>query len=246
MTPGVRARLIVVGAVVLTAVIYVVPQGYYVGYPLMLLSTYAHEMGHGVAAELVGGDFLEFRMYPDASGVARSVGRFGRIATGLIAAGGLVGPAILAAIFFAFTVNGRRARWGLLLFGAATVASVILVVRGWFGLMFISAVGGVSLLLAMKAGELVSQAAVAFLATQLSLSVFSRGDYLFTDVAITGEGTHPSDVAHMAEALFLPYWFWGAVCGLFSLGVLAFGLWLFWRGTAGAARPDKQPVSKVA
>jgi membrane-associated phospholipid phosphatase len=63
-----------------------------------------------------------------------------------------------------------------------------------------------------------------FLAVQLALSVFSRGDYLFTDVARTGEGTFPSDVANMSSALFLPYWFWGALCGAFSVAVLALGL----------------------
>jgi len=37
----------------------------------------------------------------------------------------------------------------------------------------------------------------------------------------------PSDVAQMAENLFLPYWFWGAVCGLFAVAVLVLGLRAF-------------------
>src|SRR5690606_22193015 len=102
------------------------------------------------------------------------------------------------------------------------------------------------LLVAMKAGELVSQGAVAFLATQLALSVFSRGDYLFTDVAVTGEGDHPSGVSHMAEALLLPYWVWGAGGGLVSLLVWLVGLWLCWRGTAEASHGQRLQVSKVA
>ncbi len=73
------------------------------------------------------------------------------------------------------------------------------------------------------------QARPALLAIQLSLSVFSRGDYLFTDVAETAGGTMPSDVARMAEALILPYWFWGGVVGLLSVLVLIIGLWSFLR-----------------
>jgi hypothetical protein len=35
----------------------------------------------------------------------------------------------------------------------------------------------------------------------------------------------------MAEALGGPYWMWGAVCGAFSLLVLALGVWTFLRST---------------
>ena len=55
--PGQRARLFVGLAVVVTVVLYVVPYGEYIGYPLVLMSTLAHEMGHGVAGWLVGGSF---------------------------------------------------------------------------------------------------------------------------------------------------------------------------------------------
>jgi hypothetical protein len=76
----------------------------------------------------------------------------------------------------------------------------------------------------------VSQLALVFLAVQLSLSVYSRGDYLFTDVARMSGGDMPSDVANMASALFLPYWFWGALCGALSVVVLCVGATLFLRG----------------
>ena len=33
----------------------------------------------------------------------------------------------------------------------------------------------------------------------------------------------------MAEALILPYWFWGGVVGLLSVLVLIIGLWSFLR-----------------
>ena len=61
--------------------------------------------------------------------------------------------------------------------------------------------------------------------------VFSRADYLFTDVAHTGAGPAPSDVAYMAEALFLPYWFWGLFCGGLSLAILWAGLHRFVKAT---------------
>ena len=56
-------------------------------------------------------------------------------------------------------------------------------------------------------------------------SVFSRGDYLFKEVANTSLGKMPSDVAQMSSALGGPYWMWGAVCGATSVLILALGLW---------------------
>ena len=52
LKPAERARLVLLATVILTALLYVVPYGRYVAYPLMLLSTLVHEMGHGVAALL--------------------------------------------------------------------------------------------------------------------------------------------------------------------------------------------------
>jgi hypothetical protein len=65
----------------------------------------------------------------------------------------------------------------------------------------------------------------AFFGVQLALSVFSRSDYLWATVARTGAGEMMSDTAQMAAALWLPAWFWGALCGAFSLVVLGVGVW---------------------
>ena len=72
-------------------------------------------------------------------------------------------------------------------------------------------------------------------AVQLALSVFSRADYLFTRVAQTATGPMPSDVARIAEALWLPYWFWGVCCGLLSALVLLVALVAYLRPAVGEA-----------
>jgi hypothetical protein len=235
-----RSRVIVFWAVVVTAVLYVIPYGHYVGYPLLLLSTYVHEMGHGLATEMVGGTFDSFYMHTDGSGLTRSFGTFGRLGSALISAGGLVGPAIMGALFFFLSARPRLARWTLLAFGAGMILSCLWVVNGLFGWLFVGCVGIICVWVAIRATEHVSQAVVAFLATQLAMSVFSRGDYLFTEQARTssGQSFNPSDVAQMAEALFLPYWFWGSLCGLFSVAILVLGLKAFWAATAPKMMKD--------
>ena len=112
----------------------------------------------------------------------------------------------------------------------------LLLVRSFFGWFFVLGLALVALAVAWKAPDWGSQLALSFLSVQLALSVFSRGDYLFTDVAQTQDGAKPSDVANMASALFLPYWFWGAICGLFSVAMLALGTWLFLRGLTAKSK----------
>ena len=204
----------------LTALLYVVPFGEYVAYPLILLSTLAHEMGHGIAAILVGGEFHKFCLYSDASGVAYT-SHDGGIASAVVSAGGLVGPAIVGSILFA---SAHRAKWLFLVIGIGLLLAEFLVVRNGFGLVFVGIVSGLSLYIASLKNRGVQQISAYFLAIQMTMSVFSRGDYLFTPTAKTAQGVMPSDVAHIADALVLPYWFWGAICGLFSIVCLVVGI----------------------
>ena len=214
---------IFLGVVAFSLAMYVVPYGQYVAYPLVLLSTFAHEMGHGVTAILVGGKFVSFEMYSDASGVAHLQLPASRLARAATSAGGLIGPAALAAVLFWLARRPRRARVGLAVLGVLCFVALVLVVRSAFGFLVVSVLGVTCTFLGAKASTRVAQVSLALMAVQLSLAVFSRADYLFTQSA----GTGPSDVAQMADALFLPYWFWGFVCGAFSIFVLVIGVRAF-------------------
>lgn len=219
-----RFQTALVIATVVTVLLYVVPFLYPLSYPFLLLSTLVHEMGHGIAAIVVGGHFNSFTMWFDGSGAANISGNFGRFARAFVAGMGLVGPAIVASIFFMGLKTPRRARMVLASFGIMSLMAILLVVRNLFGVAFVGAIGGLCLWFSLGAAKSYAQTMLAFLGFQLSLSVFSRSDYLFTDVAHTSMGVMPSDVAQMADALWLPYWFFGALCGLFSVFVLFFGL----------------------
>ena len=224
-----QARRALVISIAATLVLYHVPYGRVLGRPLLWLSTWAHELGHCVAAVVAGGRCEALTLYADGSGVAPWSGDIGRLGRAFISAGGLCGPAVAAAVLFVLAGGPRKARAGLLLFAGAMLASGALLVRTPFGLAFVAAFGLACALVAWRASAAVAQPVVAFLAVQLSLSVYSRADYLFVASAHTGAGTFPSDVAQMAENLLLPYWFWGGVCGAFSLATLLVGLWLFLR-----------------
>jgi hypothetical protein len=205
-----------------------VPVAKYLVWPLMLISTLAHELGHGVAAVISGGGFRRFEMYADGSGVAHTA-TDGRLESAFTSAGGLVGPAIAAMVLFAMARSERWARIGLGAVAVGLLLAEVLVVRNLFGFLFVGA-------LALLLGAIVrfgnawwARFSLVFLAVNLAVSVFTRGDYLFTDTAQTGAGTFPSDVAQMSNALFLPYWFWGVLCGAISVAALVAGLWIYLR-----------------
>lgn len=219
-----RGSWVLVSAAFLTFILYLVPFLRPLSYPFLLLSTLVHEMGHGLAAVVFGGHFDSFNMWLNGSGVAKISGNFGRFSQAMVAAFGLVGPAILAAVFFSALKSPRRSKVSLATFGIILLLSILLVVRNWFGLLFVGALAVLCLFFSLGAAKKYAQELTAFLAVQLGLSVFSRSDYLFTDVAQTSMGAMPSDVALMSQALFLPYWFFGALCGLFSIAILYFGL----------------------
>lgn len=226
------ARIALVGAILLTGMLYASAWGRWIAWPLVLLSTYAHELGHGLAALAVGGHFESLQIWADGSGLARHAGPASGWARAAVGAGGLLGPAAMSALFFALAGGPRRARGGLALFGVGTLLVDLLFVRNLFGLVFVGLVGATALLFAWRASTTAAQTALAFLAAQLGLSVFSRGDYLFMEVAHTGGGTHPSDVAQISDALFGPYWLWGLAIGALSVAVLVGGMGLFLRSAS--------------
>jgi len=221
-----------VATVAVTAALYLAPYGHTLAYPLVLLSTLAHELGHGLTAVLIGAHFDAFQLWADGSGMASTRGKGGRLSEGLIAAGGLCGPAFAACVFFVLAKQPVRARIALLFVSVVLTLTLVLVVRNAFGWAFISGVALVCAVAAWKAPAWLAQLTLIFVAVQLSLSVFSRGDYLFTPVAQTSAGNFPSDVSNMAAALFLPYWFWGAACGAISVLALCIGLRSVWRTRA--------------
>ena len=231
-----RARWFLLGSVLVTVALYAVPFGWYVAYPLVLLSTYVHELAHGLAATALGGQFNVLVIYADGSGLASISAPSGPLGVAFVAGAGLVGPAVGGAALLMLASRPTLARVGLA--GCAVLSAVALVwmVRGLFGWLFVGVVAAGCGVTAARGTAQLAQAVVAFLGVQLALSVFSRADYLFTAVAVTSNGPQPSDVTAMAEALWLPYWFWGGLCAVLSVAALVSGGWAFLRLSSGVRR----------
>ena len=232
-----RASRVLYASIGLTVLLYLIPYGHLVAYPLTLFSTLVHELGHGLTALATGGEFHRLSVFANTSGVTSSASGGGDVGQALVAGGGLVGPAILAGVGFLCSGRERGARifMGALALGLAV--TLALFVRNPFGIFFTSGVVLATGWVVVRCTASTAQMSAVFLSVQLALSVFSRGDYLFTESAHTGAGVMPSDVAHMARLLGGPYWMWGILCGLFSVLVLSIGATFFIR------RITPKPVS---
>lgn len=211
-------------ASVATLVVYGVPILGVLAWPLLLVSTFVHELGHGVTALLLGGEFRALSIWPDASGLAVYSGRFGPLQQALVAAGGLLGPPLGAAGLFAAACSPVGARRALALFTALALLGGGLFVRNAFGALFVAGLALALGIAAMRGPARLSQFLTVFLAIQLSLSVFARADYLFMSEAITGNGRVASDTGQIAMALGLPYWFWGGLIAAASTAIVWLGL----------------------
>ncbi|MEL6187224.1 MAG: M50 family metallopeptidase, partial [Myxococcota bacterium] len=186
--------------------------------------TYAHEMGHGLAAVALGGQFESLTLFPDGSGLAAWRGSVGRVGRALVAGGGLMGPSVAGATLLAASRYPRSSRMLLTGIGAGMLLSALLVVQGGFGLAYVGITGAVLVGAGSRLGTRSATFLVQLLGVQLCVALFRDVHYMFSAGGTVGGQTHGSDSAAMAEALFLPYWFWGGLTAVFSALVLYFGL----------------------
>jgi hypothetical protein len=239
-SPRRQAAIVLVGSVAITLAMFLIPSPqntWWLLAPFRWLHIYVHEFGHGIAALLAGGEFAKFEMYT-YSGLAYTR-TSGDLAVAFVCAGGLCGPAVVGGAFLAVGRHARWARYALGAFGAFMAISLILWTRTPFGWGFGATVAALSLVIAVKAGPSLAQMVTVFIGVQLALSVYAGGGYLFTQyVEIQNGHRGPSDTQAMSDALGMPYWFWGIVCGGFSAVVLLGGLWLY-------VKPGRKPRARL-
>ncbi len=229
-------------AVLLTLAAYLVPYGQWVIYPFAVLATWAHEMGHGLAALLVGGSFHKLEMMANLSGVATTA-TGGRLAGAAVSAGGLVGAPICGGIIIALGPKRWLSRAILALLALVLALSLLLWVRNLFGALAVAGWAAVLGLAAWKLGAWWRFILVQVLGVQLSLSALKGWRYLFTDEAVINGRSMASDVSAIADALVLPYWFWGALLTIFNLAVLMGAYYLALRSMM---KPDGSTPGEVA
>lgn len=210
------------GAAILTVVLWQIPFGNYLLYPFTILATWFHEMGHGLTAALLGGSFKGLVIHANGSGVATYTeplwaGVFGKA---LIAAGGPLGPAVAGSIFLLCSRRPDTAYYCLMALAIMLLLSTVIWLKWSVGQFLIPILGAVVLGVVSGTSQQVQILTIQFLGVQACISTFLQWNYLFSREAVIGGRVLPSDTAQIAEALWLPYWVWGFLITVASIGLL--------------------------
>lgn len=217
-----------VGAAIATAVLWQIPGGDYILYPFTILATWFHEMGHGLMALLLGGQFQKLQIFSNGSGVATYAIRtsLGPVGHGLVAAAGPMGPPLAGAALILASRSFTAASLSLKILGSFLLISTLIWVRSLFGLVAIPLLGLIILLISLRASRWVQGVAIQFLGVQACVSTYHQLDYLFS---YTAGPLGLSDTAQMQRYLLLPYWFWGGLMAIASLIILVQSLRVAYR-----------------
>ncbi|MEH2385993.1 MAG: M50 family metallopeptidase [Nostoc sp.] len=217
-----------IAAAIATALLWQLPGGDYILYPFTILATWFHEMGHGLMALLLGGQFEKLEIFSNGSGVATYgiQSSLGPIVPAIIAAAGPMGPPIAGAALILASRSFRAATLCLKILGSFLLFSTLIWVRSWFGLLAIPLLGLIILGIALKAPRWAQGFVIQFLGVQACVSTYHQLDYLFSQSA---GPLGLSDTAQMQRYLLLPYWFWGGLMAIASLVILVQSLRVAYR-----------------
>ena len=217
-----------IAAAIATALLWQLPGGDYILYPFTILATWFHEVGHGLMALLLGGQFEKLEIFSNGSGVATYgiQSSLGPIVPAIIAAAGPMGPPIAGAALILASRSFRAATLCLKILGSFLLFSTLIWVRSWFGLLAIPLLGLIILGIALKAPRWAQGFVIQFLGVQACVSTYHQLDYLFSQSA---GPLGLSDTAQMQRYLLLPYWFWGGLMAIASLVILVQSLRVAYR-----------------
>lgn len=218
--PGSQAEQVgrLVLAVVVILFLPALPFGNYLIYPFSILTTWFHEMGHGMTALLLGHDFERLMIFPDGSGIAESRldAGTGVLSQAAIAAGGPLAPSVVGSLLIIASAQKKYWRPALTVLALSIVVSTAFYVRSGVGLAMLPLVAALIGLIAWRASDGLARFALQFLGVLAAMSMLRDFDYLFTERANIGGNAMLSDTGAIEAALFLPHWFWAAVIILIS------------------------------
>ena len=207
--------------------------------PVLFLTTWVHELGHGLGAIITGGRFLELTIFPSLSGVAltETSSDFSRA---IVVIMGLLGPSLLGVIMIGLTRGFGRYRLAMILLAAILAISLIWA-ADLFTVLTICAATVIIGVLGWKLPESILLYVAYILAIALCLSALTGFGYFFMGNAEVAGQHYVSDTGVLSELCGGPHWLWGGLLTLLSIVILVFGVFV---STRLAARRAPKPEVK--
>jgi hypothetical protein len=192
-----------------------------------------HELGHGLAAILTGGDFVRFVVFPDGSGVAHTGGGWRLV----VIPAGYLGAALFGAILITLGRNQRQSRVALIVIGTVLFLLSLrfgipnILTSDWiwgllttvFGIIF----GGLLVWVALKASNKWIVFLLHLIAIRAGLTSFSD---LMGLIGISSNmfGVQSNDAQSMAGLTFIPAIIWAVLWTIIALLLIGGAIWITW------------------
>ncbi|MDM8529606.1 M50 family metallopeptidase [Anaerolineales bacterium HSG25] len=220
-----------------TMLMMAVPVLNWFNYPFRLLLTMVHELSHGLAAILTGGEFVRFIIESNGAGLAYTAGGL-RV---IVIPAGYLGAALFGAVLILLGRNHRWSRWAIGLIGGAFFlfgftyglsgifaglatgeagGAVLATISGWlFGVIFIA--------IALKSNPSGIIFWIHFLAIQAALTAFSD---IWALIGLTTQGGEvpANDALSMAELTYIPAIVWAVLWAFMATVFIGGAIWWTW------------------
>jgi hypothetical protein len=205
-----------------------------INYSFRLLVTIVHELSHGLAAIVTGGDFINFIISPDGSGLAMTRGgwRF------VVIPAGYLGAALFGATL---VILGRSSGWSRIAMAVIGLAMALLSLRFGVPTIFKGQIlgglltttsglifGALFLLVAFKASARWVVFLLHVVAIRTGLTAFSDIFYLIMGSSSSIFNAPRSDAQSMAELTFIPAIIWAIVWAVIAVLLIGGAIWITW------------------
>ncbi|GHA14207.1 peptidase M50 [Arenicella chitinivorans] len=194
-------------------------------WPFIILTTFIHELGHGLTAIVVGGEFVSMHLYADASGLAKLRLPNNGLSRALAAAGGLLAPSLFGGVLIWAGRSTKRSSRVFLALSIVMLFSCILWIRSLFGLTVIGGLGVGFLALARLRRPGLHQFLIQFIGVHMLVDTLTRTlGYLMSSSAKVDGSIRHSDTAAIADALVGPPLLYGILIAISALSIFWFSL----------------------
>ena len=204
---------------VLVFVVWIAAQIPILGMPFVLLSTWVHELGHGLGAIVSGGSFDQMIITPKFSGLAHtfSGSAFERV---IVLLSGLLGPAIAGAVMLILARRFNQARLSLFLLAAALLATLVFWAGDNFTRMSVLGFCLVISAVAVWGKPLIRSLFALVIALSFCMNAVAQLDYFFMNDAKVGTYGGQSDTGALADIIGGPHIIWALIPSILSIIIL--------------------------
>ena len=203
----------------LVVAVWVATQVPFAGLPFAFLSTWAHELGHGMGAVITGGHFDHMIITNNFSGLAHTA-VFGEAERIVVILGGLLGPAIAGGLLLMAVRGLNLNRVALYIMSALLFATAIFWAGDNFTRLGTLILGGFILMIAVKGTPSICRFLALIIAISLCLSAVTRLDYFFMKNGDIDGQLHTSDTGALADIIGGGHMLWAILLSALSLFIL--------------------------